>query len=214
MVIQQLLEILGGFLQFRGGNTADIAPANTARLWYDKATNKLKLSKNGAAFVDLEEVTTGKLDAAAVTSAKIDPTVIQVVEVAITNAQLKALRASPKTLVAAPGAGYYLEFVGATLFLDYGTNGLTESDDNLVIRYTDGSGVAVSDVIEMTGFIDQTADTATRAVPIKDAIVAKTGCDNKALVLHNNGDGEFGGNAAADTVLRVKCSWRQWPTGW
>lgn len=160
------------------------------------------------------QVTTGKLAANAATSGKLDPTTIQVVEVAITNAEIKALRATPKTLVAAPGAGKYLEFVSAQLFLDYGSNALTETADNLAIRYTDGSGAIVSQAIEATGFLDQTADTATNALPKIDAIVAKSGCENKALVLHNTGDGEYAGNAGADTVMRAKVAYRVWSTGW
>jgi hypothetical protein len=91
---------------------------------------------------------------------------------------------------------------------------LTESADNLAVKYTDGSGVQVSQDIEATGFIDAAADTATCAQPKIDAIAAKAGCENKALVLHNTGDGEYGGNAGADTVLRVKVNYRVWPTGW
>jgi len=135
-------------------------------------------------------------------------------EVSLTNAEIKALRATPKTLVAAPGAGKYLEFAGAVLFLDYGSNALTESADNLAVRYTDGSGTIVSQAIEATGFIDQTADTATNALPKIDAIAAKSACENKALVLHNTGDGEYAGNAAADTVMRVKVAYRVHTTGW
>lgn len=142
------------------------------------------------------------------------PGVIQVREVALTNAEIKALRASPKTLVAAPGAGYALEFISAVLLLDYGSNALTESADNLAVKLTDGSGTAVSETIEMTGFIDQTADTAIPVARATSAAIAKSAYENKALVLHNTGDGEFGGNAAADTLLRVKVSYSVVATGW
>lgn len=135
-------------------------------------------------------------------------------EVALTNAQIKALRATPATLVAAPGAGKYLEFVSAVLFLNYGSNALTESADNLAVRYNNGSGTIVSQAIECTGFIDQTADTSTNALPKIDAIASKAASENQALVLHNTGDGEFGGNAAADTVMRVKIAYRVHQTGW
>lgn len=136
-------------------------------------------------------------------------------EVTLTSAQIKALRATPATLVAAPAAGKVHEFLSAQLFLDYGgTNGFTETADNLVVRYTDGSGVIVSQAIEMTGFIDQTADTMTNALPKIDAIAAKTACAAQALVLHNTGDGEIAGNAGADNVLRIKIAYRVHTTGW
>lgn len=138
-----------------------------------------------------------------------------VAEVALTNAEIKALRATPKTLVQAPGAGKAIKFMGAVLFHDYGgTNVFTETADNLAVRYTDGSGTLVSQAIETTGFIDQSADTMTTAEPKIDVISAKTACENKALVLHNTGDGEIAGNAGADNTMRVKVFYSVVDTGW
>lgn len=148
------------------------------------------------------------------TAGEIPAKILRYAEVTITNAQLKALRATPKQLVAAPGAGKSLQFISAELFLDYGTNVLTESADNLAIRYENTTGVIASQTIEATNFIDAAADTKTNALPKIDAIVAKTGCENKALVLHNTGDGEYAGNAGADTTMRVKVAYRVHTTGW
>lgn len=140
---------------------------------------------------------------------------LQYAEVALTNAEIKALRATPKTLVAAPGAGKILYFYGAVLILDYGgTNVFTETDDNLAVRYTDGSGVIVSQAIETTGFIDQSADTMTTAESKIDVIAAKTASENKALVLHNTGDGEIGGNAGNDNLMRVRIFYAVVSSGW
>jgi len=141
--------------------------------------------------------------------------VTRFVQVALTAAEVKALRATPKTLVAAPGAGKVLEFQGAVLLLDYGTTQFAEDGggSNLGIRYTDGSGVKVSEDIEMTGYITQNADYVTFAVPdggAATAIVAKTGCENQALVLHNVGAGEI---VTGDSLLRVKVAYRVWSTG-
>lgn len=72
----------------------------------------------------------------------------------------------------------------------------------------------MSQAIEAGGFIDATADTMTNALPKIDAAAAKTACENKALVLHNTGDGEYGGNAGADTTMRVKIAYRVHTTGW
>lgn len=141
-------------------------------------------------------------------SAPIDATILQYASVTITNAQLKALRATPKTLVAAPGAGKVIEFVSLLLSLDYGTNVFTETADNMAVRYTDGSGVIVSQAIEATGFIDAAADTVTFGLPKIDPIVTAAGSANQALVLHNTGDGEWGGNAGADTIVYAKVAYR------
>lgn len=136
---------------------------------------------------------------------------IRYAEVALTNAQMLALRATPVQLVAAPGAGYVLEFLSSVLIFDY-TAAYTETDDNMAVKYENGSGVAVSDAIEATGFVDATADTLTHARHVIDGIVAASGAANKALVLHNTGNGEYGGGNAAN-VVRVKTAYRVHATG-
>lgn len=141
----------------------------------------------------------------------VDETYLRYATVSLTNAEVLALRATPKELVAAPGAGKLIEFISATLLFDY-TTAYTETADNLGIKFQNGSGVQVSDTIETTGFLDATADTITFARKGVDSIVAKTGAENKALVLHNVGDGEFGGGNAAN-ALRVKVAYRIHATG-
>lgn len=127
----------------------------------------------------------------------------------LTSAEVKALRATPIEIIAAPGAGKVIEFIGATLKLVYGgSNAFTETDDNVAFKYTDGSGLSVSGNIESTGFIDQTASTYTSAVRQGDGIVAATGAENQALVLHNTGDGEIAGNAANDNTLEISVLYR------
>ena len=121
---------------------------------------------------------------------------------------ITALAATPIELVPAPGAGQSLELVGAILKLEAGTEVLTESADNLEIKYTNAAGVSVTGAIEMTGFIDQAVDTQTSALPILDAIVASSAAENKALVLDNSGDGEIAGNASEDAKLVLMVTYR------
>lgn len=127
--------------------------------------------------------------------------------VRLTAAEVKALRATPKTLVLArPGLVY--QMLGAVLELNYGgTNAFTETADNLVVRYTDGSGAIVSQTIETTGFIDQTASTMTTALPKIDVIATSAASEGEALVLHNSGDGEIAGNAANNNTLTVSITY-------
>lgn len=121
--------------------------------------------------------------------------------VELSNAEIKALRATPKELVAAPGAGYMIEFLGAVLFLDYGSNVLTESTDNLIIQY-EVAETAASAAIESTGFIDADEDAIYKAIPV--AVGADMDViEDSALELKNSGDGEFAGNAGADTLMYV-----------
>jgi len=131
----------------------------------------------------------------------IDPTVIQYAEIAVTVAEMLAIRATPKTLVAAPGAGYALEFVSALFIYDYAA-AFTETDDNLAIRYTDGSGTTVSLTLEATGLLDATADKISTIQPLATDVLVTA---NAALVLHNTGNGELGGTGSP---CRVKVAYR------
>src|SRR5262245_36816785 len=111
--------------------------------------------------------------------------------VTVSSSDLLALRATTKTLVAAPGAGLIHTFLAAELLLDATATAYVVGSNDLGVKYENGSGVQVSNTIETTGFLDQTADTATSCTAKTDAIVAKTGAENKALVLHNIGGSEF-----------------------
>lgn len=126
----------------------------------------------------------------------------------ITNTELKALNATPKELVTAPGADKYIEFISALLILDYGSNILSESTDNLDIEYDDGTGPAVCTTIECTNFIDQTADQVMLAIPLVLAgTTTAASVTNKNLALLSN-EGDFGGNITADTLMTVKVTYR------
>jgi len=129
-------------------------------------------------------------------------------EVILTNAELKALNTTAKELVVAPGSGKFIEFISAVLHLDYGSEVLTESADNLDIEYDSGTGPAVCTTIECTGFITASADQvmlATALVLAGTTTAAST--LNKNLVLLSN-EGDFAGNASADTILTVKVMYR------
>ena len=159
----------------------------------------------------LRTATTAELNAGTSTELAVSPANLaaegrlQFADVTFTSAQVKALRATPGTLVAAQGAGKFIKLVSAVLKLNYGgTNAFTESADNLAIRLTDGSGAIVSQTIESGSFITATADTISNAEPKIDAIVASADGENQALVLHNTGDGEIAGNAANDNTLSVR----------
>ena len=78
-------------------------------------------------------------------------------EITISSAELLALRATPKELVAAPGAGKVLQFMGAVGFLDY--NSETYANNGiLTIKYTDNDGTAVSDPVAAANLFHQVDD--------------------------------------------------------
>lgn len=101
--------------------------------------------------------------------------------VVTSSAQLLALNATPKTLLAAPGAGKAIIPVFAELFLDYGSAayaGIAAGED-LNFCYTNGSG-AIIGTVEATGFLDQTSDQH-RFIQFSGTV---TPVANAAIVLH------------------------------
>lgn len=75
----------------------------------------------------------------------------------ITSAQLLALNATPQTIIAAPPAGHAaiprkwaIRHAGGTAYA-----GIAAGED-LVLKYTNGSGAQCATAIEATGFLDQT----------------------------------------------------------
>lgn len=141
-----------------------------------------------------------------VVSDDLHPNTIQYAEVALTAAEMLALRATPKSLVAAPGAGYVLEFVSALFIYDY-VAAFTESDDDIVIRFTNGTGAIASTTLDATGLLDATSDQLRT---LKAIVTDLTPVENSALVLHNAGNGEWGGTGS---TCRVKVAYRVHATG-
>lgn len=124
----------------------------------------------------------------------------------LTSAEVKALKASPKELIAAPGADKFIEVVSLVLILDYGSNVFTETADNLVLQYGT-SGDDITAAIEMTGFIDQAADTIMAVYPVHPW-TANAAADmvNNAVQLYNPND-EIEGNAGNDSQLTCKITY-------
>ncbi len=105
-------------------------------------------------------------------SSQLDPATIQFVSVPLALADLQALFATPKVLVAAPAAGSALEFLGATLEYTKGSAAFTiGSAGNVTVNFkSDASGGAVSTTRAATGFFDQTGVKISRLGPITTTI--------------------------------------------
>ncbi len=111
-----------------------------------------------------------------------------VANVVISSAEILALNATPKQLVAAPGANKVLLLDRAIFFLDYNAAayaGIAAGED-WNIKYENASGLAVG-FLETTGFLDLTAD-AYRVMEVGASagtiLNNYTPLVNKALVLH------------------------------
>ncbi len=106
----------------------------------------------------------------------------------ITSAQLLALNATPQTIVPAAPTGFANIFVAMALHKPAGTAyaGIAATED-LIAKYTNGSGQQVSGYVEPVGFLDQ-ATAQTRYVGAVASIGTTTAGDvtplNAAIVLH------------------------------
>lgn len=166
-------------------------------------------------------VTTAKLGADAVTGPKIADAavglehlaevgygVVRHVDVVVSSAELLALNTTPKTIVAAPGAGLAIvpaSPIAAILHLDYNSaayDGIAAGED-LSFKYTDGSGTELF-TVEATGFLDETAD-AVRYAADPTLVTPEA---NKAVVLHML----TGNIATGNSPLRVRFYYRIVPT--
>ena len=160
------------------------------------ATNTPVIDNNGCLYQQGAKVT--------ISAAQINNFEPAVVTISVTNAEIKALNTTPKVLVVAPGAGKFIEFLAAVLFHDYGTNALTGNHDMTI--GLDAGTVAVAAVI---GFADFPLKVADHVYAVKSAVGfngAGSAVLNKNLALKAAGD--FAGNAAADTVWKIKVVYR------
>jgi hypothetical protein len=110
---------------------------------------------------------------------------VQRATVTISSAELLALNATPKTLVAAPGAGLFIEPISLHAWLDYNSAayaGIAAGED-ISFKWTNGSGAQMLTAIEATGFLDATADAHRLTYPINLAANVEP-VANAAIVAH------------------------------
>lgn len=140
--------------------------------------------KDGASIV-IEGGTTGVRDSGIIT---------------VTNAQLLALNATPKTLIAAPGANKVIMpvlVIAKAVFATAAFDGVAAGED-FALKYTNAAGTQLMS-IEATGFIDQASDQ-TRIAPMSTSLLTPTA--NAALVLHLlSGEIATGGGSLLVRVL-------------
>lgn len=130
----------------------------------------------------------------------------------LTATNIKALSGTPIELVAAQGANTLIEFVSATLIMEYGSEIFAEpsAPDDLAIEYDDGTGTQIA-TWDTTGFITNNADTMeiVNAASVgggASAIPAATNV-NKNIALINTGT-DYTGNASGDTTIKIFVTYR------
>ena len=148
-------------------------------------------------------VDTAQIADDAVTSAKLDPTLLKYTEVTRTSSQIKACKATPITLVAASGANLANVPVAINIVVNYaGNNAFTETADDLSIGYATGGEIME---IEATGLIDQTNDE-WRYITFEHA-ESFIPAENEIIDIGNLDD-EYAGNAANDNTILVRLYYR------
>jgi len=123
----------------------------------------------------------------------------------LTTAQVNALRATPISLVTAPGSGLWLQFLGACLSYNYTTTAFTVgADEDFIIRYDGGAGSDLTASIESAGFIDQTNDEIRYFPPatwtVTDDVVSIV---NKKIEIFNTGAGETADGGTSTLIVKV-----------
>jgi len=129
----------------------------------------------------------------------------QIATVQITSAEILALAAANKTLVAAPGAGLVNQFVSLAMYEDFNTTAYTiaNAGDDLAVRHGVG-GPICSETIQAQGFLDETEDAyATgNAITISAEL---SDIANTALVLDNIGAAEYTlGNSPVTAIVEYR----------
>ena len=128
----------------------------------------------------------------------------------VSFAQLLALNATPKTVVARRAQASPTSLRGAILHKPAGTAyAAIHTDDNLSFKYTDGSGLEVA-VAETAGFLDQTGALFryVRAWSAASGVSSLVAVANAVLVLQVlNSEITTG-----DTAINVRVLYRVIPT--
>ena len=124
--------------------------------------------------------------------------IVYAVKKQLTVAETKTLSSVPITIVAAPGAGYAIEAISASAFLDWGS---VAFDHSFIYLKTDTS--ATHQLTSGGTFLSQTADKFVR-FGTNSSGSASGVVENKALQVTANADSTTTG----DSIVTVYCLYR------
>lgn len=121
--------------------------------------------------------------------------------VTISSAEILALNTTPKSLVAAPGAGYYLDVFSVSYSLDYGAAAYA-TNTTIETRYTNGSGAKVC--VDCANLLAATAD---KVCTVKPDDVELVNVANAAVVTY----APSGNPATGDSPVYATITYRVLP---
>lgn len=139
----------------------------------------------------------------------VDPWAIQSAIVSLNTADILALHTTPKVLVAAPGPGFFVEFISAKFVGSAPTTALDDAagQGNLQI----GTATYAWANVESDGLVDVTAgNTASKFANPDGSSTQDRLLSNEALVLENDGTGTgaFTDPGGSDAALSVEVLYR------
>ena len=180
---------------------------------------------DGTAYLDAADITSITLPDGAIEGddiadndvdhGQLNQIVEQVAVTTLASALIAALNTTPQILVPAPGVGYFLMLEKVALYYDIGASAFAAGDaanNDLIVSYTDGSGVVVAE-IELSAFLsDITTDQLRFAVHHAVDQGAEEGSfipvDNAALVISLS-DEDIGTGYG---TLKIRTFYRRVPT--
>lgn len=117
-------------------------------------------------------------------SSKVDPSLVQYVQVTLTNAELLALFTTAKQLVPAPGVNRFIEVISASVSHIYGSAAFTVGTaTNLSVKYKDRTGADATSTRAVTGFCDQSSNQFSLLRPLAATLALNANVVNQPVCL-------------------------------
>ena len=123
---------------------------------------------------------------------------IQTATVSVSSAEILALNTTPKQLIAAPGAGKYIQVLWGHIYLDYG--GTAYTNETTEIEYSTGQDI----VGTITGFLNVGVDTIRNIVGATGGIYAFSQVDNASVRYRATSANPTTGNGTIQIVLAYR----------
>lgn len=128
---------------------------------------------------------------------------VLVAEGTITQAQILDMADTVVELIPAPGAGLALQFLGGVFIATARTTAyVAANDDNMTLKYTDASGLAVSGVIESDRVLEGTTRRIEEIFPLAAQTASLT--QNAPIIVDNVGADVTGGSADATVSYSLR----------